>query len=88
MTDSTLPFDPEVITARLLADTLRRMMAEEHRSATWLGSSLGIGDDAVLAWLKGEHLKHPVRFLAAIDLLGHDVVFRRRGGPRKIVRLR
>lgn len=87
MTDSTLPFDPETITARILADTLRRMMAEEGRSAPWLGSALGIGDDAVLAWLHGLHLKQPVRFLAAVDLLGHDVVFRRRGGNKKLVRL-
>ena len=81
------PFDLECITARILADTLRRMMAEEQRSPSWLGASLGIGDDAVLAWLKGEHLKQPVRFLAAVDLLGHDVVFRRRGVSKKTVRL-
>jgi len=79
--------DPECITARILAQELRRMIDGAGVSPAWVGAAAGVSDDAVLAWLKGEHLKKPVQLFAVVDALGYDVVFRKRGNPRRTVRL-
>jgi len=81
------PFDPECITARDLRDTLRRMVDEAGMSATRIGDRVGVTDDAVLAWLRGEHLKQPVQLFAVIDALGYDVVFRKRGARKRSIRM-
>ena len=75
---NVLPFDTECITARILAEELRDMMAVQNVSAAELGIRIGVSGEAVAAWLKGDNLKQPVRFMAALDALGYDVVFRKR----------
>lgn len=75
---SVHPFDPECITARILAQELRDMMALAEITPAELGEMVGISGEGVHAWLRGDNLKQPMRFMAAVDALGYDVVFRKR----------
>jgi hypothetical protein len=84
---SVAPFDPECITARILAQELRAMFVASGCTPAFIGRLVGVTDDAVLAWLKGEHLKQPVQFLAVIDALGYDVKFVKRGRGKRTIRL-
>ena len=81
------PIDPECITERILAQELRAMFLSSGCTPAFIGRLVGVSDDAVLAWLKGEHLKQPVQFLAVIDALGYDVKFVRRGRGKRTIRL-
>ena len=82
-----IPFDSEVITARILAEELGDMIERSGATPSSVGAAVGIGNQAVYAWLRGDNLRQPVRLFAVIDALGYDVVFRKRSGARRTVRL-
>jgi len=84
---TVLRFDPETITARILAQELRDMIAKAGVTTTWAAASIQAKEDTVRAWCHGNNLSQPIRLFALIDALGYDVVFRQRSLPPRKVRL-
>jgi len=81
------PFDPETITARILAEELQRMLETSGVSVDFLAARVGVTPYSIGEWMRGQNLSQPLKILALIDSMGFDVVFRCRQKPRRTVRL-
>lgn len=81
------PFDPETITARILADHLRTMIAKAGTTPARLAKRLGVSTRTIELWCKGENIGGCVTTLAAFEVMGCRVLILPPGRPKRTVRM-
>ncbi len=82
-----LPFDPEVITARILAEDLRGKISDSGVMIPDLSAQTGLTTDVIYSLGRGEGLRGAVQLFTVLDALRYDVVFRKRETLKRMVRL-